>query len=115
MPGYLMIEEGPAAGCPMLCLKRFPFYLRIVRGIDGKWDALDQLDDDPAMGETIFIYKRTNSRAGHIKGATRATSGFMFLYRPTDDIDPAGMDDRGAWRAAVEAAVEREKETVSDD
>lgn len=110
MPGFLMIEDGPANGCPMLMLHRFPYYLRIVRGIDGKWDALDQLDDEAALGDTIFIYKRVNSRAGHIKGRTRAESGFMFLYRHTDDIDPAGMDDRDAWRAAVEAATEREKE-----
>ena len=114
MPGFLLIEDGPATGCPMLMLHRFPLYLRVVKAMDGKFDALDQLDDDPELGETIYIYKRVNSRAGHIKGATRATSGFMFLYRHIDDIDPAGMEDRDAWRAAVEAAAEREREAATN-
>lgn len=111
MPGYVMFEDGPAKAAPVLLLERAPLYLRVVRGIDGKWDALDQLDDDPAMGETIFIYKRRSSRAGHIKGRTRAESGPMFAYEHTNDIDPAGMEDRDAWRAAVANVADKEAAT----
>lgn len=105
MPAYVMFEDGPAEEAPMLLLHRCPLYLRVVRGIDGKWDALDQLDDDPDLGETIYIYRRNSTRAGHIKGRTRGTSGPMFSYCHTEDIDPKGMEDRDAWRAAVEAIV----------
>lgn len=102
MPAYVMFEDGPAKDAPMLMLHRVPLYLRVVRSMDGKWDALDQLDDDPEMGETIFIYKRLSGRAGHINGGTRAKSGPMFAYAHTDEIDPEGMEDRDAWRAAVQ-------------
>lgn len=105
MPCYVMFEDGPAKEAACLMLERCPLYLRVVRSMDGKWDALDQLDDDPALGETIFIYKRCSQRAGHIKGATRAQSGPMFMYQHTEDISPEGMDDRDAWHAAVEALV----------
>lgn len=92
----------------MLMFHRAPRYLRVVRGMDGKWDALDQLDDEPALGDTIFIYKQMPGRVGHIKGATRATSGFILGYEHTDAIDPEGMEDREAWQAAVKKISDQE-------
>lgn len=64
-PGYLTLrphwamtrfEDGPAKG-QVLCLKRAPFFLRVVCAADGKWDALDQPDDEPRADETIHVYK----------------------------------------------------------
>lgn len=48
--------DGPAGGV-LLTLRRAPQYLRVVRDAQGQWDALDQLDDQPAVGETIFAYR----------------------------------------------------------
>lgn len=47
--------DGPAKG-QTLMLKRAPVYLRVVRDAGGKWDALDQLTDAPALDEEIFVY-----------------------------------------------------------
>jgi len=49
--------DGLAAGVVLL-LHRAPPYLRVVRSVDGTWDALDQLDDMPAPDETIHVYRR---------------------------------------------------------
>lgn len=48
--------DGPAEGVTLM-LKRTPVYLRVVRNRQGKWDALDQLDDSPASDEEIFVYR----------------------------------------------------------
>jgi hypothetical protein len=54
-----MVEfiDGPAAG-ESLALGRIPKLLRVVRSRNGKWDALDQLDDQAKPSETIFVYER---------------------------------------------------------
>lgn len=111
MPYYFDFRDGPAKEASMLMFHRAPLYLRVVRGMDGKWDALDQLDDEPALGDTIFIYKQMQGRYGHIKGATRATSGFILGYEHTDAIDPEGMEDTAAWRVAVENLKESEAQS----
>jgi hypothetical protein len=54
--------DGPAAGT-VLSLKRSPLFLRAVQDpLDGKWDALDQLDDAPRPGERIVVYRKTEDR-----------------------------------------------------
>lgn len=47
--------DGPAQGQTLL-LKRGPRFLRVVEQ-DGKWDALDQLEDEPEPGESIHVYE----------------------------------------------------------
>lgn len=47
--------DGPAADV-VLALRRAPHYLRAVCRPDGKWDALDELDDEPANDERIVVY-----------------------------------------------------------
>ena len=50
-------SDGPAAGV-VLSLRRAPLFLRVVQdGIDGQFDALDQLDDEPKPGETFTVYR----------------------------------------------------------
>lgn len=69
----IRFEDGPAGG-QVLQLRRAPLYLRVTHDPDGKWDALDQLDDQPAAGETITVYRRVGE-AGvvHIDYTERAT------------------------------------------
>jgi hypothetical protein len=107
MGNIVTFVDGPAEG-ESLDLRRAPYFLRVVRGIDGKWDALDQLDDDPAMGETIFIYK-ARAVTGIFCGRGKGNSGRMVEYVHTEEIKPEGMEDRDAWQAAVTAACEREE------
>lgn len=109
MSGYIVtFIDGPAEGV-QLDLARNPYYLRVVRGIDGKWDALDQLDDDPALGDEIFIYRRGETM-GHVLMTPRKESCWLVDYEATDEIDPEGMEDPEAWKAAATAAGERRRE-----
>lgn len=48
--------DGPAAGTRLL-LGRAPLFLRAVRDRNGKWDALDQLSDEPKIDEEIVVYR----------------------------------------------------------
>ncbi len=54
----IRLLDGPAAGQTLL-LRRAPRLLRVVRKPDGKFDALDQLDDTPEDDEAITVYART--------------------------------------------------------
>lgn len=59
----ISFQGGPAEGkAEGLLLRRAPRFLRVVRGGDGDWDALDQLGDAPAAGETIYAYERVGRR-----------------------------------------------------
>lgn len=49
-------EDGPAAG-QTLMLRRHPVFLRVVVDAAGKWDALDQLADRPALDEEVHVYR----------------------------------------------------------
>lgn len=103
--------DGPAEG-QVLMLKRAPIYLRAVRSADGKWDALDQLDDVPRSGETIAVYKLEGEPTMcHINRARSAGGGGFFrggAYRvvaeqPSDDQ----VRSTAAWRAWVGEKVGR--------
>jgi hypothetical protein len=47
--------DGPAKG-QCLSLRRSPELLRVVE-LNGKWDALDQPEDEPKPGEKVHIYR----------------------------------------------------------
>ena len=51
-----LFDDGLAKG-KGLTLRRSPVFLRVTEK-DGEFDALDQLDDQPAPGETIHVYLR---------------------------------------------------------
>lgn len=55
--------DGPAEGV-VLELQAAPQRLRVVRGQDGTWDALDQPEDAPRPDEEVFWYERQGS-VGH--------------------------------------------------
>lgn len=97
-------NDGPAKG-QKLMLKRAPIYLRVVEAA-GKWDALDQVADEPAANETIYAYK-VNGQPGSVHiNMGRGRGGFYTMAdysicdpQPTD----AEMRTREAWCAWCES------------
>jgi hypothetical protein len=101
----LKFLDGPAANETLACC-RAPLLLRVVRGRDGKWDALDQLDDQPQKGESIFVYGRASEPVlVHILTGNRGRRGSgwyqMADYRYLADDQPAEDEarDTDKWRA----------------
>lgn len=93
--------DGPATGV-LLVLHRAPLFLRVVLSADGTWDALDQLDDLPAMDEAIHVYRRVGE-AGWVhvdcdrprRGAWYATGEYrLAAAQPADDV----VRDRTRWQ-----------------
>lgn len=84
--------DGPAAG-RTLAVRRAKFFLRVT--FDGKkWDCLNEMWDEAAAAEKLFVYILTEKpTAVHIKGRTRADSGwyamarYRFLARQPADAD----------------------------
>ena len=65
------LTGGPAAG-QTLMIRRTPIFLRVVEQVKGrlklggtKWDALDQLEDEPRWNEVVHVY-RLVKRGGHV-------------------------------------------------
>lgn len=71
--------DGPAKGV-QLSLRTCPTYLRLVRNRrTGKWDALDQPNDEPGASEVVYAYRMVSG-----------TWSQMFI----DYRDGAGRDGR---------------------
>lgn len=110
-------EDGPAAKT-MLQLRRAPFFLRVVTNPEtGEVDALDQLDDKPAVYETIHVYYlRSNDGMIHINSRERKTGRHtggtytLAVYRLwPDQPDNATVRSNDAWRkwaVATKAAAD---------
>ncbi len=103
--------DGPAVGI-ILYLQRAPVFLRAVQDAAGKWDALDQLDDEPRSGERIIVYRMEGEPSWcHINRRGKGGSGVFRggVYRvvdPQPEIDD--VRSNRAWRAwvAVQAGGE---------
>jgi hypothetical protein len=100
----ISFADGPARG-QVLSLSRAPKLLRVVE-CGGKWDALDQIDDEPEMLETIYVYRIDPASVGrgHVslrgKGGRREGRWFImatyhFIEEQPDDAD---MRDNAKWR-----------------
>lgn len=86
--------NGPAKG-KSLMLHRSPLFLRVVEKAE-EWDALDQVNDSPAAGETIHVYERT-----YKGGKAKSASGCYPLahYRLHDNPPPIETQrDTALWR-----------------
>lgn len=77
---------------------------------DGKWGALDQLNDKPAPGERIYLYQLIGNRAGFAmidyydkKGCATAITEYRF--HPTQPPDADLRDGWIAWCEANQAAI----------
>lgn len=95
----LTLKGGPVEGHYMC--QRAPYWLRAVVAADGKRDVLDQLEDEPAADETIYVYRRVG-QAGHVhlNMADRRKSGFYALaeYEFREDVDGELLRDTNDWR-----------------
>jgi hypothetical protein len=88
-----------------------------VVGKDGKWDALDQLDDTPAEDETIYVYRNTVDH-GTVHYSCRDKNGRRFCrweqvayYRLHESQpDDATARDNSRWAEWAKAEYERMKE-----
>lgn len=94
--------DGPAAG-ESLMLRRAPYFLRVVQGPTGKWDALDQLDDRPSADETLVVYRLrplTQTRM-HVCARGRGAVGGWFeggeYELVADQPDDATLRDTDRW------------------
>lgn len=97
-------KDGPAKG-QRLMLKRAVTFLRVVE-LQGKWDALDQLTDEPEDNENVYAYKITG-QPGHCHiNMGRGRGGFypiaeyaMCPEQPPDSV----MRSRKEWGEWCEA------------
>ncbi|HEY1187150.1 MAG TPA: hypothetical protein VGE74_05800 [Gemmata sp.] len=106
--------DGPAAGV-VLSLRRAPLFLRVVRDAAGKFDALDQLADEPAVDESLTAYVLAGEPSVMFldwteKGKRRGGRFVSASYRHVPDQPPDWvMRDQGAWRAWCAGAQQRQK------
>lgn len=92
--------DGPASETALM-LRRAPMFLRIVRAPDGKIDALDQLEDKPAVDEEVFVYRRTEL-TGHVHIRAKKGGGFYALATYTmvePQPDRSHVRSSKAWQA----------------
>lgn len=95
-------EDGPAAG-QTLSLSRSPRFLRVVAD-GGKFDALDQLHDEPKRSETIHVYVLVKylGRMHVLRRGRCAVSGWYGIatYRHfADQPDSADTRTDSRWKA----------------
>lgn len=96
--------DGPAKG-QLLILERLPHFLRAVRSVDGAWDALDQIDDEPRPDEAIYAYVMVGEpgimhvdgrRDGKRWSRTSKTATYRLCeHQPSDGV----MRTAEFWRA----------------
>ena len=94
--------DGPAEG-QTISHSRAPVFLRVVRNrSDGKFDVLDQLDDEATDEEEIFAYiaKPGTFSRYHVTRSPRSKSGWyssndyvLFDPQPTDEV----LRDNERW------------------
>lgn len=99
--------DGPAEGIS-LSLRCCPTYLRlVVDSVTGKWDALDQPNDEPSETEECFPYMIVPGTfvRSHvlIRGKNRDGSGWWEFgeYKHLSDISPVDIRTRPAWKQAI--------------
>lgn len=105
--------DGPAMGIDPLMLRRSPVLLRVVRGPDGEWDALDCLDDEAGLGEELFLYILSEKPSpmhilfiGKDPGACGWYPISTYKFSPEQPSQET-MRDFDAWGAWCEANRER--------
>jgi hypothetical protein len=80
--------------------------LRVVQAQSGRWDCLDQLEDEPRPTETIHLYEQTYNHGGAFicPGGwwARASYRHIISCRFRSPLD-ATVRARGSWRRFVAA------------
>jgi hypothetical protein len=102
----ITFEGGPANGKGLL-LRRAPTLLRVVITAGGGVDGLDQFEDEPKPGESIFVYRRRGEfTTTHFKMTCRRDSGwyqsgvYVYLGEPVDDSVLRSTDSWRRWATA---------------
>lgn len=98
--------DGPAAGVTLL-FARSPVYLRVVLDtLNGGWDVLDQLDDNPAPFEEVFVYRRLGpAMTAHVnrRGSGKPSGWYEIAdYVHVSNAPGDELRDNAAWHAWVE-------------
>lgn len=93
--------DGPASG-QILNLMRCPLLLRVTRDAAGNFDALDQLDDEPRLDESIFVYRLAEgpTRVHFLLGNPRRCEWRLKAAYKLESVQPPDgvMRDCDAWR-----------------
>jgi len=93
-------QDGPAKG-QHLMLRRCARFLRVVEA-NGKWDALDQLHDEPRPEETLYAYEIVGEpgmmhlNAGRGRGGCYPIATYRLVANQPTDAD---MRTTEAWHA----------------
>jgi hypothetical protein len=94
-------QDGPAKGQTLL-LRRAPYFLRVTVDATGKWDGLDQPDDNPMPAEMIHAYHLVREPGMcHIR-ATGGRGGFYPIAEyqmVTTQPELRDMETTDRWRA----------------
>lgn len=100
--------DGPAIGTYLV--KRAPLYLRaVIDSSTGAKDVLNELDDDPTLTESIFVYKLEGEvHPVHLLLSPRSASGFYVMgkYNYLPDVNGELLRETAAWRSWVIAHTE---------
>jgi hypothetical protein len=115
--GGVVLGDGPAAG--RFSVRRAPYFLRAVVDEYGKVDILDQLNDEPARAELVYVYEADGplfdpdalARTGTFLCPPPAASG---RYRHRPDVDGQTVRTTVAWRAWARAQPAPEGPTLLD-
>ena len=113
----LTLRDGPAKGAYMC--QRAPHFLRAVGNIKtGKFDVLDQLNDEADAGEHIVdIYRRLGDVGQvHINTGSRKGGGYsvMAAYERVKEmigVEIEHLRDTATWRQWCSEAQRNGKET----
>lgn len=95
-------EDGPARG-QTLMLKRAAYFLRVVQGADGKFDALDQLDDTPKPDEKLFAYEINGTPGMAFVDGTKCRGAYALANYKVVKNQPTDVEMRTteAWQEWV--------------
>jgi hypothetical protein len=105
--GVIEILDGPCKGT--FTVRRAPMYLRatVSKFADHKVDVLDQLDDEPARYEDVYVYVRDRGTWTQVfvRPGGRYETGIYRLVDPQPD--DREVRSNPAWRewANAQAAV----------
>jgi len=110
--------NGPASG-QFLSLSRSPFFLRAVLAPSGKWDALDQLEDEPASNEEIHVYRLDSTpmtahvdgrdpKTGRRYGRWMSIADYVLHDEQPNDVTARNKSAWQAWCAVQGAKINRQ-------
>ena len=98
----LICDDGPARHEGFFC-RRAPRYVRVVKhAMTGRWDMLDQLEDEPEPDEIVHVYRRDGGvgvmfACGRGSGVTGRWPAARYRWMP--EVVGEEVRDIASWRA----------------